>query len=137
MVRTYEDERRSPRSKVLLSAVLEWPDRSLPVILRDLSEHGALVESTGAIPVDAEVLFCRNDLRLRGRVAWVRGAAAGISFDRPLKADVLLRCINRPARRSIDESLHRRPGVTSTGMSGDEQRWFNEMTRQPTDRGRK
>ena len=50
---------------------------SLPVILRDLSEHGALVESTAKIPVDSEVLFCRNDLRVRGHVAWVRGPARG------------------------------------------------------------
>ncbi len=120
-----------------MSAVLEWAEGSLPVVLRDLSEHGALVESTATIPVDSEVLFCRNDLRVRGYVAWVRGPAAGISFARPLKADVLLRYINRPARRSNVEGLHRRPGVKANGMSNEEQRWFDEMTRQPTDRGRK
>jgi hypothetical protein len=137
MARTHEEERRSPRSKVLLSAVLEWPGRSLPVVLRDLSEHGALVESKGTIPVDSEVLFCRNDLRVRGHVAWVRGPAAGISFARPLNADVLLRDIRRPAPPSLDEGLHRRPGVTTNGLSNEEQRWFDEMARQPTDRGRK
>ena len=137
MARTHEDERRSPRSKVFLSAVLEWPDHSLPVVLRDLSEHGALVETKGTIPADTEVLFCRNDLRVRGHVAWVRGPVAGISFARPLKAEVLLRYINRPARRSIDEGLHRRPGVKTNGMSNEEQRWFVEMTRQPGDRSRK
>ena len=137
MARPHEDERRSPRSKVLLSAVLEWPDRQLPVVLRDLSEHGALVESTGTIPLDSDVLFCRNELRVRGHVAWVRGPAAGISFARPLKADMLLRHINRPARRSIDEGLHRRPGVKTYGMSDEEQRWFDEMTSQPTNCVRK
>jgi len=137
MAQNHDEERRSPRSKVLLSAVVEWDGGSLPVILRDLSEHGALVESTATIPVDSEVLFCRNDLRVRGQVAWVRGPAAGISFAQPLKADVLLRSINRPARRSVDDNLHRRPGVTANGMSTEEQRWFDEMTRQPADRGRK
>ena len=136
MAWTSQDERRSPRSKVLLSAALEWAGGSLPVVLRDLSEHGALVEFTGTIPVESEVLFCRNDLRVSGHVAWVRGRAAGISFASPLKAEVLLRYINRPARRSIDESLHRRPGVKTNGMSDEERRWFVEMTRQPTERDR-
>ena len=124
------DERRSPRSKVFLSAVLEWPDRVLPVILRDLSEHGALVETTGAIPTESEVLFCRNDLRVRGYVAWVEGKCAGISFGRPLKSEVVLRHINRPAPRSDDDALHRRPGVKSTRMSAEEQGWFDDMNRE-------
>jgi len=117
--------------------VLEWPDRSLPVILRDLSEHGALVESGGAIPVNSEVLFCRKDLRVRGYVAWVRGNAAGVSFGRPLKAEVVLRHINRPVARPADESLHRRPRVVSKGMSAEEQRWFDEMIREPAGRTRR
>ena len=53
MAQNHDEERRSPRSKVLLSAVVEWDGGSLPVILRDLSEHGALVESTATIPVDS------------------------------------------------------------------------------------
>ena len=131
MARAHEDERRSPRSKVLLSAVLEWPDRTLPVILRDLSEHGALVESAGSIPTDSEVFFCRKDLRVRGYVAWVHGNSAGISFGRPLKSDVVLRHINRPVPVAIDESAYRRPGFTTRRMSAEEQGWFDDMTRQP------
>lgn len=131
MAQPQRDERRSPRSKVFLSAVLEWPDRVLPVILRDLSEHGALVETTGAITTDSEILFCRNDLRVRGYVAWVEGKSAGISFGRPLKSEVVLRHINRPARRVVDETSHRRPGVTTTRMSAEEQGWFDDMNREP------
>lgn len=131
-----EDERRSPRSKVFLSAVLEWPDRKLTVVLRDLSEHGALVEMKSEIPADSELTFCRNELRVRGYVAWVGNGTAGIGFARPLKADVLLRHINRPARRPVDDSLYRRPGFTNRNMSDEEQRWFAEMSRQPRADGR-
>ena len=131
MAQTHEDQRRSPRSKVFLTAVLEWPDRVLPVILRDLSEHGALVETTGAVPTDSEVLFCRNDLRVRGYVAWVEGKSAGISFGRPLKSDVVLRHINRPAPRAMDDTSHRRPGVKTSRMSAEEQGWFDDMNREP------
>jgi hypothetical protein len=126
-----DDERRSPRSKVLLSAVLEWPDRTLPVVLRDLSEHGALVESTEPISDDSAVFLQRNDLRVRGYVAWVRGRFAGISFGRPLKAEVVLRHIARPIRREVDQNLHRRPAVASSNMSPEEQRWFDEIREAP------
>ena len=126
-----EDERRSPRSKVFLSAVLEGPDGTVPVVLRDLSEHGALVETEGGIPLDAEVLFCRRGLRVSGYVAWVRGQSAGIAFSRPLKADVLLQQISRPPSRARGNDSHRRPGVAAKNMSSEEQRWFDEMTREP------
>ena len=131
MAQAHEDERRTPRPKVFLSAVLEWADQALPVILRDLSEHGALIEVTGAIPAESEVFFCRKDLRVRGHIAWIHGKTAGISFGRPLKSDVVLRHINRPAPRLVDEHAHRRPGVATRRMSAEEQRWFNDMTHEP------
>jgi hypothetical protein len=116
---------------VFLSAVLEWPDRTLPVVLRDLSEHGALVESDGAIATDSDVFFSRKDLRVRGYVAWVRGRFAGISFGRPLKPEIVLRHIVRPARKPVDESLHRRPALAPASMSIEEQRWFDEILYEP------
>ena len=113
------------------------PDRNLPVVLRDLSEHGALVECTGAINAEADVYFIRNDLRVQGYVAWVRGKLAGISFGRPLKADVVLQQIARPARRTADQSLYRRPAVGHTRLSTEEQRLLKQMA-EPVDRsGRK
>ena len=136
MAQAHEDERRSPRSKVFLSALLEWADQALPVILRDLSEHGALIEMTAPIPAESEVLFCRKDLRVRGHIAWVEGKTAGISFGRPLKSDVVLRHINRPAPRLVDENAHRRPGVATRAMSAEEQRWFDDMTREPASKKR-
>jgi len=81
--------------------------------------------------MDSEILFCRKDLRVRGYVAWVEGKSAGISFGRPLKSEVVLRHINRPAPRVVDDNLHRRPGVTATRMSAEEQGWFDEMKREP------
>src|SRR5262245_37491428 len=126
-----EDSRRSPRSRVFLSAVLEWPDRSVSVVLRDLSEHGALLEISGMIEPDSNVVFRRNGLAVRGRVAWVRGRNAGVAFSRPLKAREVLRYIARPETRESDPTLFRRPALTRPGMSAEEQRWVNEMLREP------
>src|SRR3569833_693750 len=104
MVSSRADPRRSPRSKVLLTATLERAGEPLSVVLRDLFEHGALIETRSALEVDAEVLFHRNELRVRGFVAWVRDGIAGICFTRPLKPEVVLRHIVRPQPRSVDES---------------------------------
>ena len=106
----------------------------MPVVLRDLSEHGALIEMTEPLAVDAEVLFRRNDLCVRGNIAWVHGSFAGICFSRPLKADVVLRHISRPAPRPVDETIHRRPALTRPGMSAEEQRWVEQLLREPTRR---
>lgn len=117
MNRSPEDSRRSPRSKVLLSAVLEWSDRSFSVVLRDLSEHGALVETGEAMEMGGRLYFCRNELRVPGQVAWAQGRLAGIAFGRPLKADVVLRHIKRPVvRAAADNGLFRRPGFNRLGM---------------------
>ena len=121
------DDRRSPRSHVFLSAILEWPDRALDVVLRDLSEHGALVEFTGVIEADSEMLFRRNGMGVRGYIAWVRGKRAGVSFARPLKTHEVLRYIARPETRAVERSGFRRPAVSGKGMSAEEQRWANQM----------
>ena len=112
------DPRRSPRAKVFLAATLECADGILPVTLRDLSEHGALVESEGGLSRDCEVWFCRNELRVHGHVAWVHAKQAGIAFSRPLKADVVLRHINRPPARPGDETISSPPGAYSSGHVG-------------------
>lgn len=131
MDRSAADPRRSPRAKVFLAATLECADGILPVTLRDLSEHGALVESEGGLGVDSEVWFCRSELRVHGYVAWVEDKQAGIAFSRPLRAEVVLRHINRPTPRSVDETAHRRPALTRPGMSAEEQRWADEILREP------
>ena len=123
-----DDNRRSPRSRVFLSATLEWPGNALPVLVRDLSEHGALLECRGNVEPDSEVLFRRNDLGVCGRVAWVRGSRVGITFSRPLKAQEVLCYIGRSEPRVVEAAAFRRPAVTKKGMSVEEQRWAVDLT---------
>lgn len=131
-----EDPRRSPRSKVFLAATLECGGQALPVVLRDLSEHGALIEFEGTLDVDSELSFLRNELCVDGYVAWVDGNLAGISFVHPLNTDVVMRHVGRPQLRVVDEKLHRRPGLTRSGMSAEERRWAEEILRVPLRRSR-
>ena len=130
-----DDPRRSPRAKVLLAASLECGGRVIPVVLRDLSEHGALIETGEALSRDAEVLFRRNELRVPGFVAWSRDDHAGIAFTVPLRGEEVLRYISRSPLRTIEEPVHRRPALTRRGMSPEEQRWADEMMRAPSRRG--
>ena len=132
-----KDPRRSPRSKVLLAATVECAGEALPVLLRDLSEYGALLEIARALELDSEVLFRRNELCARGYVAWVRDNLAGVCFTRPLKPEVVLRHIKRPKpREQADGTQYRRPALTRPGMSPEERRWAEEVLREPLRRSR-
>src|SRR3954467_14655742 len=92
--------RRSSRAKVLLVASLDLPDRSQAVKLRNLSEEGALVEGGGSLGVNWELVFRRNAPAVSGRVIWVRGELAGISFNEPLDRKVVLRHVPVAAARA-------------------------------------
>lgn len=72
-----------------------------------------------------------------GHVAWIRGNLAGIAFTKSLNRETVMQHIPRVARRTVEEPSHRRPAVTQRGMNSEERRWFDEMTREPTDTVRK
>lgn len=124
-----EQKRRSGRSRVLLSATLEYPGRVLPVVLRNLSENGALVEARGLVVSDCECRLRRKDLCVEGHVAWVDGRLAGIEFTTSLSPEAVMEQVGRPALRNTAEPVHRRPGFTSGAMSAQERRWLEEMSR--------
>lgn len=126
---TSDQKRRSARAKVLLSATLEYPGRVLPVVLRNLSESGALVEATGLVASDCECLLRRKDLCVEGHVAWAEGKLAGIQFTASLSPEAVMEHVGRPALRNSAETVHRRPGFTRGAMSAQERRWLEEMSR--------
>lgn len=100
--------RKSQRSNVLLAATLEVGGNQLPVKLRNLSSEGALVQADRLPQTGDAVVFCRNDLSVPSRVAWVDGAHAGIAFAQPLKPEEVLRNVPKP--RPAVAISHRRPG---------------------------
>lgn len=84
-------DRRSRRSRVLLKATLEASGKSLPVILRNLSEDGALVSGFELPEEGDRALFHRQGLSVPSRIAWVYRGQAGVEFDSPLFPKELLR----------------------------------------------
>ena len=115
--------RRSRRSNVLMSASIELSGTSLPVKLRNLSADGALVEGIN-LPVEgAEVLFRKAELSLAGRIAWVEGHRAGVSFAESLCPEAVLRHVPTPRPRVQPE--FRRPGLGARELTSQE-RSFGE-----------
>lgn len=107
--------RRSARSPVLLSAKVELDGAEVPVILRNLSSEGALIEGAELPTEGATTKFHRNDLTVEGRIVWVEGRFAGVAFDRELDREELLRHVPRPRQRV--ESQFRRPGLACAPLS--------------------
>ena len=112
--------RRSTRAPVMLTAKLELAGDAQQVVLRNLSTGGALVEGKWLPAEGSMVLFVRNDLRVQARVAWVEGRYAGIAFECALERSELLRQVPRP--REKFEPQFRRPGLASKPLSDADRR---------------
>jgi hypothetical protein len=124
------EERRSRRSPVLLSATVEVAGAPAPVKLRNLSEEGALIEGDKLPSEGTTTLFERNALRLKSRVVWVQGRYAGVAFDRPLKAEQVLR--NVPTPKQQPRRDFRRPGLACRPLSEHERKTLERwMTASP------
>lgn len=119
-------DRRSRRSPVLLAATIDVGGETVAVKLRNLSEEGALIEGERLPAEGTTTFFARNELRLRGRVAWVQGRYAGVAFDRPLKTEQVLR--NVPAPKPKAPVDFKRPGLACRPLSEYErsmlERWM-------------
>jgi hypothetical protein len=112
--------RSSQRSPVMLTATLELAGEAQPVILRNLSTGGALVEGKWLPAEGSMVMFTRNDLRVQARVAWIESRFAGIAFECPLDRSELLRQVPQPKEKF--EPRFRRPGLTSKPLSDSDRR---------------
>lgn len=121
--------RRSARSNVLLKATLELEDASLPVVLRNLSEEGALVESDTLPEPGTRALFHRDGLSVPSRVAWSHCRHVGIEFDFPLFPRELLRHVP-VGEKKPPPPIVRRPGLRPQPLTSAEmvmiEQWATE-----------
>jgi hypothetical protein len=117
--------RRHRRSNVLLKATLEIPGDSLGVILRNLSQEGALVQGDGLPGDGARVLFHRDGLSVPSRIAWSHCGYAGVQFDYPLFPREMLRYIPTPKHRVV-APIGWRPGLTSKPLTMAERQMIEQ-----------
>lgn len=121
--------RRSRRSNVLLTATIEIQGEKLSVKLRNLSAEGALVEAPVLPAADSQIMFHRNDLSVRGKVAWVSGNHAGIAFNRALEPDQVLRHVPQPKAKAQLE--FKRPGFNVRELSPAQRKQFERWMWSP------
>jgi hypothetical protein len=107
--------RRSTRSPVLLSAKIAVAGAEVPVILRNLSAQGALVEGAQLPAEGTATTFRRNELCVEGQIVWIEGRYAGIAFTRKLERAELLREVPQPKQRF--DAQYRRPGLACRPLS--------------------
>lgn len=126
---SFPHSRRSRRSNVLLAASIEVSGSVVPVKLRNLSSQGALIEGED-LPVEgSEILFRRNDLKVKGRVAWLHEDQAGIAFNNLLPQEDVLRNIPKPRPRVQPD--FRRPALACRKLTPDEQRLVDSWVWSP------
>jgi hypothetical protein len=117
---SFPHSRRSRRSNVLLAASIEVLGTVMPVKLRNLSSQGALIEGKD-LPIEgSEIVFRRNDLKAKGRIAWIHEDQAGIAFNVLLAQEEVLRNIPKPRPRVVPD--FKRPGLACRKLTPDEQR---------------
>lgn len=113
--------RRHSRSNVMLKATLEVPGDSLGVVLRNLSQEGALVRG-GPLPgPGTRVLFHREGLSVPSRIAWSHAGHAGIEFDFPLYPREMLRHVPAQEKKPAP-MIKRRPGVSPKPLTEGERK---------------
>ena len=121
--------RRSDRSKVMLTATLATRDASLAVTLRNLSCEGALVQAESLPEAGTRVLFHRQGLSVPSRIAWSHAGHAGVEFEFPLFPGELIRHVPTIGRKP-PPPIKKRPGFAPQRLSEAErrliERWATE-----------
>lgn len=109
-----------------MAAKLVGEGDDFEVKMRNLSEHGALVEGPSLPEAGAIVRFRKGDLNLLSHVAWVDGDKAGVAFDTLLATEAVLRHV--PTPKPAAKLDFRRPPVKKHVLSEGErevaERWI-------------
>ena len=110
--------RRTRRSRMLMSATLETSGRAVNVTLRNLSAEGAQVEGA-SLPIEgSDLLFRKGDLAVAGSIIWTNGKQAGIRFAQALDPATVLNHVPTARPRKSDD--FRRPGLGNRPLTEQE-----------------
>lgn len=95
-------ERKPPRTRVLMTAVLFTRDGAQRVRVQDLSAEGARLLTETAVNEAQDAIFRRGGLFAAGRIVWSAPGRVGLSFYRGLSAAELESAFNSAGGRSAD-----------------------------------
>lgn len=74
------DSRRAERTSLYLAAALSFDGSSTPVMIRNISAAGALIEGATLPKAGAVLHLVRGALAVRGIAMWATGGRCGVSF---------------------------------------------------------
>ena len=97
--------RKHPRTAMFVAATLRAGGRAFPVRIRNVSEHGALVEGGILPPAGTSIELLRAELRASGTMAWVAGGRAGLALDGHLVAAAWMTGKGGDHQRRVDERI--------------------------------
>lgn len=83
---------------------------SSPVKVRDMSAGGALVEGGVIPPPGTYVRLCRGSLAVTGKIAWCKGARAGLSFNSTVTPEEWLPAGAPAPQQWVDEVVQQAKG---------------------------
>lgn len=83
--------RVAARARVALPATLESLSGTANVILRNISETGAMLEVANLPARGADAVLCCGELDCFGTIVWARSRWCGFAFDEPIPQAVVLR----------------------------------------------
>lgn len=128
--KSHEDPRRSRRANVLFTASIDVQGVGTPVMLRNLSADGALIEAAKLPAPGTELIFHRNELSVPGYLAWVDGSNGGVEFAEKLESQQVMRNIPTPKQRAPLD--FRRPGLRSVDLLQSEREAVTRWGRSPS-----
>ncbi len=103
---------------MFVTAVLHSEGKCLPARIRNLSASGAHIESSGLPPPGTPVRLCRGSLHVAGKLVWVRGGKAGLTFVSEINVAEWLPDSVRRHQARVDEMVHQvRTAVASPAVS--------------------
>lgn len=114
-------KRASKRARVLLAAKLHTPAGSFEARLRDLSRHGALIESPAIVRPGMKVTFERGATSVPATIAWATGIRIGLEFEHPIDENELLIHIGRAKPAAPSPASYSRGGI-ARGMTAQDRR---------------
>jgi hypothetical protein len=99
------DHRSQGRSNVFLSASLLIGGVPLPVRVRNMSRHGALLDG-GSLPQEGvRVRLVRGELSAEGEIAWQREGHAGIRFSGEIDVSAWVKKVGHSGQQRVDNAI--------------------------------
>ena len=83
--------RVAARARVALPATLEALSGTVNVILRNISETGAMLEVANLPARGADGVLCCGELDCFGTIVWARSRWCGFAFGEPIPQEIVLR----------------------------------------------